>query len=69
MQFETSNFNESEAKDEFTSYLYMFDKNDNICDQIHNEWSKSSIFGGKNLDLIGQISLRHSKFNKAAIVL
>ena len=20
--------------------------NDNVCDQIHNEWSKSSIYGG-----------------------
>ena len=57
MQFETSNFNESEAKDEFTSYLYMFDKNDNICDQIHNEWSKSSIFGGKKFG-----SYRTNKF-------
>jgi len=57
IKFETSNLDDTELEDEITTFIYMFDNNDNICDQIHTEWSKGSIFGGKKF-----ISYRTNKF-------
>ena len=59
IKFETSNLDDTELEDEISTFIYMFDSNDNICDQIHTEWSKGSIFGGKNSPPIEQINLRH----------
>ena len=57
LKFEARNSNIGDVLDEFTAYLYMFDMNDNVCDQIHNEWSKSSIYGGTKF-----VSYRTNKF-------
>ena len=57
IKFETSNLDDTELEDEISTFIYMFDSNDNICDQIHTEWSKGSIFGGKKFS-----SYRTNKF-------
>ena len=46
-----------ELKDEIISYLYMYDNKDNVCDQIHNEFTSGSIHGGKKFK-----SYRTNKF-------
>ena len=56
-KFDTNNSNKEAFKDEIVTYIYMYDDNDNICDQLHNEFTSGSIFGGKKFQ-----SYRTNKF-------
>ena len=44
-------------KDEITTYIYTYNTAGDICDQIHSEWTESSIYSGK-----GRRSYRTNKF-------